>query len=188
MSDNGPSTESTLIFAFLVAFLGIFAVGVTGGILWPRIRASLARRFGIFQTHEEVALAQIGHQPMPQLWDVCVRDVVKGAGALESAWEHLRPLALRVSSADSPSSAGTAKHAKRGKWKSRCLLWKRRTKDPAPPEDTIEQDTRDGSIAVVIAMPSCPQASHPTTTRDEPRHGEYALGLAQVRCSGQDIS
>ena len=100
MADDGPSTESTLIFAFLVAFLGIFAVGVTGGILWPRIRASLARRFGIFQTHEEVALAQLGHQPMPQLWDVCVRDVVKSVGALESAWEHLRasipPLLLRL--------------------------------------------------------------------------------------------
>ena len=34
----------------------------------------------------------------------------------------LQPLALRVSSADSPGSAGTAKHAKRGKWKSRCVL------------------------------------------------------------------
>lgn len=90
MADDGPSTESTLIFAFLVAFLGIFALGVTGGIAWPRIRRSLATRFGIFQTHEEVVLAKIGRQPMPQLWTVCVRDVVKSTEVLESAWEHLR--------------------------------------------------------------------------------------------------
>ncbi|PIL23142.1 hypothetical protein GSI_14451 [Ganoderma sinense ZZ0214-1] len=165
MSDGGPTTESTLIFAFLVAFLGIFALGVTGGILWPRIRQSLAERFGIFQTREEVALAQLGHLPMPQLWD---------------------PLALRLSSADGSGSSGTSKYGKRGKWKSRCLVWKRRTKDPAPPEATIEHDVRDGSVAVVIAMPSYSQASHTTTTTtsDEPRYGEYALGLAQVRCSG----
>ena len=48
----------------------------------------------------------------------------------------------------------------------------------------VEHDDRDGCVALVIAMPSCPSHS---TIRDN-SHCEYALGLAHVLCSGQDVS
>ena len=87
---GGSSTQSSLIFGFLVAFLGIFALGVTGGIAWPHIRRTVALRFGIFQAPEDSDSTQIHQQLIPELWDVCVRAVMRNARVSECAWEHLR--------------------------------------------------------------------------------------------------
>ena len=87
---GGSSTQSSLIFGFLVAFLGIFALGVTGGIAWPHIRRTVALRFGIFQAPEDLNSMQIHQQSIPELWDVCVRAVMRNTRVSECAWEHLR--------------------------------------------------------------------------------------------------
>ena len=107
MSDSQQSTQSTLIFSFLVTFLGIFAVGVSGGIVWPAIRRLLARTFG--WPLEEVRPAGVGggEAELPRLWDVVLKDAEaegtedggKGKGSEKASrssgsaslnWERLR--------------------------------------------------------------------------------------------------
>ncbi|TBU60164.1 hypothetical protein BD310DRAFT_350133 [Dichomitus squalens] len=87
---GGASTESTLTFGFLVAFLGIFALGITGGIAWPHLRRTLAIHFSMFRIPQDLVSIAANEQSTPELWDVCVREVVKNARASGCAWEHLR--------------------------------------------------------------------------------------------------
>ena len=91
--DNNDNTQSSLIFGFLVAFLAIFALGVTGGVAWPRIRLRLAMRYPIFQVDEDPPSIAISQKAIPELWNVRVQEVVKSASASECAWEHLRAVA-----------------------------------------------------------------------------------------------
>ena len=82
------TTESSLIFGFLVAFLASFALSITGGIVWPRIRLILAERYGLFPIESPHNV--IVPSAVPELWDVCVRGVVRGAKVSDCGWEHLR--------------------------------------------------------------------------------------------------
>lgn len=83
---SGNGSESTLIFGFLVAFLGIFAVSITGGMIWPRIRLYLHRHFGLFDVVESQA-ASFSFNVVPELWDVRVREVL--GKAADCTWERL---------------------------------------------------------------------------------------------------
>ncbi|KAI0717015.1 hypothetical protein C8Q76DRAFT_795244 [Earliella scabrosa] len=85
---DANTTESSLIFGFLVAFLASFALSITGGIVWPRIRLILAERYGLFPI--EPPHNVIVPSAVPELWDVCVRGVVRGAKVSDCGWEHLR--------------------------------------------------------------------------------------------------
>ncbi len=89
--DDGGGKESTLIFAVLVGFLSLFALLVVGGIIWPRTRLYLHRRYGIFDLPESQRTRRTSYSVVPQLWDVWAREVVLGARLSSSdyAWGRL---------------------------------------------------------------------------------------------------
>ncbi|KAI0718710.1 hypothetical protein C8T65DRAFT_637855 [Cerioporus squamosus] len=95
---SGSSNESTLIFGFLVGFLGIFALSIIGGIIWPRTRLSIHRRFGYFDIAESQGTRSSSYSVVPQLWDIWVREVVLGARLSDCAWERLN-VSIPLSSA-----------------------------------------------------------------------------------------
>ena len=89
MSDSAQSSQSSLIFGFLVAFLGIFAIGVSGGIVWPSLRRALRRIFpwlplGIDEDDDGGfgggARGRDGEVEVPKLWDVVVQEVGEEGG------------------------------------------------------------------------------------------------------------
>lgn len=99
--DSGGSS-STLIFAFIVGFLGLSTIFITAGIMWPRFRVMLAERFGLFPIEDDGSAA-VSRSPRPQLWEVCVRGQGRGRVVSECAWEHLR---ASVSSSPDPRRRG----------------------------------------------------------------------------------
>ncbi|KAI0754232.1 hypothetical protein C8Q80DRAFT_1265900 [Daedaleopsis nitida] len=69
MANGDPGSSSTLIFAFIVGFLGLSGIFITAGIMWPRFRVLLAERFGLFLIEEDVPAA-VSKNPRPMLWEV----------------------------------------------------------------------------------------------------------------------
>ncbi|TFK92527.1 hypothetical protein K466DRAFT_223822 [Polyporus arcularius HHB13444] len=175
MDDSGGK-ESTLIFAFLVGFLGLFALSIVCGIIWPRARLHLHRRYGIFDVPESQRTRPTSHSVVPQLWDVWAREVVLGARRWDCAWERLNPLAVCTSTGRNPvgkshsHSAGTSTPGK-------SVFHMSRRTDRREDELSV-LDVQDGSVAVVITMPLCPSFKH------EQQLSDFALGVAQVRCRG----
>ena len=70
------STDSTLIFGFLVAFLGLFAVGVSAGMVWPATQRRLVA-MGMTWLEDDPGGGERRREGednnVPKLWDVWVR-------------------------------------------------------------------------------------------------------------------
>ncbi|KAI0355835.1 hypothetical protein OH77DRAFT_1402182 [Trametes cingulata] len=184
--DSTPTrSTATLLFSFLLGFLGISCVVVLGGLLWQRIAGRWQRHVG----RPNLARAPIDFPATPKLWDVCIRDVLSAAKLSDCAWEQLRasisslsnvlqPLALRVISAAADSgAAGTSRLAK---WKHsplrpQGLALQTHTSRLDVPEDGVTVGDCHTAIAMVIAYPACAMKTE---------LGEFALGISHTLCSG----
>ncbi|KAI0641507.1 hypothetical protein C8Q79DRAFT_315196 [Trametes meyenii] len=177
--DQGPThSTATLLFSFLLSFLGVSLVTVLGGLLWQKI---------LVWWRGDVGNAMpVGSQPAlkPRIWDVCIRDVLSTAKHSDCAWEQLCPLALRVTSA--PVDGTTSDTSRPKKWKLRPFrrhrpAFQAHTDESNCLEDGITLQGCHSSIAVVIAYPSRPIKAE---------EKEVALGIAHALChsphGGQD--
>ena len=83
MANPPQSVQTSLIFGFLVAFLGLFAVGVSVGIVWPLLVRNVRRLLGLPELPEpQTGIRERGRQEteVPRLWDVVARDAGTGGG------------------------------------------------------------------------------------------------------------
>ncbi|KAL1948847.1 hypothetical protein VTO73DRAFT_10653 [Trametes versicolor] len=175
--DNGAThSTATLLFSFLLSFLGLSCASILGGLVWQRFSA---RWRGHPDEHPDTLKGPPVPPSRPRMWDVCIRDTLSAAKLSDCAWEQLRPLALHLTSA-ADSKGGVAEESRPAKWKlspfGRNELefqTHRNISDAA--EEEIFLDGCQASIAVVIAYPTRPIKAEVD---------EFALGTAHTLCSG----
>ncbi|KAH9888076.1 hypothetical protein C8Q73DRAFT_712056 [Cubamyces lactineus] len=180
MSEGPTRNTAAIMLSFLLSFLGISCAMIIGGLLWQRLTAR--RREELLLAHLHRARNPINLSSKPGVWDVCIRDALSVPKLSDYAWEQLRPLALRVTSAiDSGAAAGVARPMKK---------WKKSPSRPNEPafqthtasksdaaQDGTALDGCQAAIAMVIAYPSRAIKSD---------LGEFALGIAHMLCSDSD--
>ncbi|KAI0628522.1 hypothetical protein C8Q77DRAFT_350092 [Trametes polyzona] len=177
MDNQTTHSTATLLFSFLLSFLGLSCASIVGGLVWQRVIARWRRHEGPPGTAGSIELWST-----PRLWDVCIQGGLSAAKVSDCAWEQLRPLALRLSAAAASHSGVVVKPSPAtwtSKWKrlspfrrDRAAFQAKRNISDAV-EDGLDLDGRHASIAVVIAYPFCP-----ITTE----LGEFALGTAHMSC------
>lgn len=134
--DNGAThSTATLLFSFLLSFLGLSCASILGGLVWQRFSA---RWRGHPDDHPDTLKGPPVPPSRPRMWDVCIRDTLSAAKLSDCAWEQLRastcsplwragwrnyrnalqPLALHLTSA-AHSKAGVAEESRPAKWKLR---------------------------------------------------------------------
>ncbi|KAI0367390.1 hypothetical protein BV20DRAFT_950334 [Pilatotrama ljubarskyi] len=188
MDDTPTRSTATLLFSFLLGFLGLSCVVILGGLLWPRVAGAWRRHVG----HPRLAGSPIDLPTTPKLWDICVRDALLAAKLSDCAWEQLQlreclqPLALRVTSAAADFGAtGTSRLAKwnHSPLRPKGLAIQTNLNRLGMPEDGIALDGCRTAIAMVIAYPACAIKAE---------LGEFALGISHTLCSephdGRDLS
>ncbi|KAI0676248.1 hypothetical protein C8Q78DRAFT_6684 [Trametes maxima] len=175
--DQGPThSTATLLFSFLLSFLGVSLVTVLGGLLWQKMLLWWRGDVG------NATLAGSQPTPKPRIWDVCIRDVLSTARHPDCAWEQLtvlQPLALRVTSASVDGTTADTSRPKKRKLRPiqrHQPMFQAHTDKSETPENGITLQGCHSSIAVVIAYPSRP-------LKAEER--EVALGIAHTRCCPQ---
>ncbi|KAL7277153.1 hypothetical protein PYCCODRAFT_1475690 [Trametes coccinea BRFM310] len=173
-SSSAQPTHNTasILFSFLLGFLGISCVTIIGGLIWQR----LASRWRREMLHPILAANLLNSKPIPKLWDVCIRDAVSAPEVSACAWDQLRPLALRVTYAANRVSAGIATDEKPKR--SMFRRHERASQAFVIPQNATEDGATLGgchtAIAMVIAYPSC-------AIKEE--MGEFALGIAHMPCT-----
>ncbi|KAI0821921.1 hypothetical protein BC628DRAFT_788656 [Trametes gibbosa] len=181
--DNNPThSTATLLFSFLLGFLGLSCASIMGGLLWQRVVAS--RLLGHNGHRLAAGAPPLGPPPIPKMWDVCIRDALSAPKLSGCAREQLRPLALRLGLApttDPYCPSGRSDDLRPARWKFRFSPFRRQ--GPAAQhhihksdavEDELHLNGRHASIAVVIVYPSCPTKG---------QLGEFALGTAHMPCA-----
>ncbi|CDO71111.1 hypothetical protein BN946_scf184844.g115 [Trametes cinnabarina] len=198
-SSSGQPTHSTasILFTFLLSFLGISCVTIVSGLLWQRV-ASRRRREML---QPILAGHRLNSQPIPKLWDVCVRDAVPAPILSNRAWDQLRvsayltsslrtnegtkrilqPLALRVSSATNrvAGELSTTEKPKRSLFRRHEPAFQIPTHTRDATEDGIRLAGCHTDIAMVVAYPS-------RAIKDE--MGDFALGIAHMLCLHPDVA
>ncbi|KAI9068083.1 hypothetical protein FKP32DRAFT_1672483 [Trametes sanguinea] len=176
-SDQPTHNTASILFSFLLGFLGISCVTILGGLIWQRLAARWRREM----LHPILAANLLNSKPIPKLWDVCIRDAVSAPEVSDCAWDQLRPLALRVTSAANrvPTGISTAAKPKRSMFRRH----ERASHTPMIPPNATEDGVLLGdchtAIVIVIAYPS-------GAIKGE--MGEFALGIAHTSCTQPDAA
>lgn len=134
--DNGAThSTATLLFSFLLSFLGLSCASILGGLVWQRFSA---RWRGHPDQHPDTLKGPPVPPSRPRMWDVCIRDTLSAARLSDCAWEQLRastfsslwragwrnyrnalqPLALHLTSA-ADIKGGVAEESRPAKWRLR---------------------------------------------------------------------
>ncbi|KAH9916988.1 uncharacterized protein BXZ73DRAFT_105680 [Epithele typhae] len=157
-----PTTnQSGLIFGFLVAFLGLFAVGVSAGVVWPAIRRVLAT-WGLVPPDPRGVGG--GASPVPASESCCVGRARAAAGAAEAAVLMALATLEDDKSRNPPSAADDA--------------------------DVLDERAGRVAVIVLMPTPRPfsfhlpPPPPFPSSPGDEgrPLH-DFALGVVDVRCA-----
>lgn len=182
MSENSSGT-TTIVFTFLISFLGLFGAIVFGGIIWQR-RHPQTRHLRFLQDASTSSPSLLLEKPL--LWDVFVqmRDV-KG-----TAWTSLLPMSLHITnnvpSISTHAPVDSAEHfwnhitgAQGSSW--RHLAGSMHTEKPQTTTNSTPDTSPDFHVSFLIAMPS------PHKDLSSPLRTEYVLGTEQVVLHEYDL-
>ncbi|KAH9852340.1 hypothetical protein C2E23DRAFT_197474 [Lenzites betulinus] len=175
--DSPSHNTATLLFSFLLGFLGLSCASIVGGLVWQRVVAARwLRRNG----HLLAMGGPLGPPSIPKMWDVCIRDALSAPELSECAREQLRPLALRLTpAADRSNPSGQPEDSRPAKWKFSSFRRERRAfqthhMNTSDADEDLHLDGCQASIAVVIVYPSC-------TIKGE--LSEFSIGTANMPCT-----
>jgi len=190
---------STLVFSFLIVFLGVFGGVLVGGMAWQRW--TLARRRRNQEPSQRADEARVRREK-PRLWDVHVGD--ERSTAHRSSWTGIYPLAMTSQRLNATGSDSEKRRSRSGSEPKARTPWRRNVwQFPVDPRTDTDQalgpspqSKQAAQVAVLILMPSQYPDTYeidnamPTSLPDRASEGipcDYAIGTALVTYNALEL-
>ncbi|KAI8972893.1 hypothetical protein BD414DRAFT_469089 [Trametes punicea] len=175
-SPSGQPAHSTasILFSFLLSFLGLSVLSILGGLIWQRVAS---RRWRTEALQVTFARSLLDQTPRPELWDVCIRDALSAPKLSDCAWDQLSATEPRVGSlspyqnSGSLTRSGLPPHG--SAFRRNELAFQTNVDNSDAAEDGVSLHGCNTAIVMVIAYPCC-------AIKGE--LGEFALGIAHTFC------